>query len=211
MTEDRAREKLVEHGQSLFARGYSCGTSGNLSVRLDEGGYLMSPTNVSLGRLDPARLSKLDPSGHHLDGPPPTKEAWLHFAMYKSRPGDAAVVHLHSTYATALSCLTDRPADDMLPAITPYVVMRVGPVARVPYARPGNAEAGDTISALAVAHRALLLANHGPVVSGPDLDTAVAASEELEETARLFFILGERPHWCLGAQEIEELRRVFGA
>ena len=211
MNEAQAREALVQHGRSLFARGYSCGTSGNLSVRLDEGGYLMSPTNVSLGRLDPGHLARLDSSGRHLDGPQPTKEAWLHFAMYQSRPGDTAVVHLHSTYATALSCLTDRPADDVLPAITPYVVMRVGRVARVPYARPGNAAVADTIAALAVAHRALLLANHGPVVSGPDLDAAVAASEELEETAKLFFILGDRPYWQLGAKEIDELRRVFGS
>jgi ribulose-5-phosphate 4-epimerase/fuculose-1-phosphate aldolase len=210
MREQDARDALVRHGHSLFARGYSCGTSGNLSVRFDTGGYLMSPTNVSLGRLDPAQLSTLDADGRHVDGPPPTKEAWLHLAMYRARPRDTAVVHLHSTYATALSCLTDRPSDDMLPAITPYVVMRVGPVARVPYARPGDGTDGDTVLALAVRHRALLLANHGPVVSGPDLDSAVAASEELEQTAQLFFILGDRPHWRLGAPEIEELRRVFG-
>ena len=131
--------------------------------------------------------------------------------MYKSRPDDTAVVHLHSTYATALSCLTDRPPDDVLPAITPYVVMRVGRVARVPYFRPGNADAAGTISQLAVSHRALLLANHGPVVSGPDFETAVSAAEELEETARLFFILGDRPQWRLGPAEIDELRRVFGS
>jgi ribulose-5-phosphate 4-epimerase/fuculose-1-phosphate aldolase len=171
----------------------------------------MSPTNVSLGRLDPNRLSTLDPSGCHVDGPAPTKEAWLHLAMYAARPSDAAVVHLHSTYATALSCLTDRPADDMLPAITPYVVMRVGRVARVPYARPGDQAAAETISALAIAHRALLLANHGPVVSGLSLDAAVAAAEELEETAKLFFVLGDRPYRRLDADEIDELRRVFGS
>jgi ribulose-5-phosphate 4-epimerase/fuculose-1-phosphate aldolase len=211
MNEEQAREALAEYGRSLFARGYSCGTSGNLSVRLGTGGYVMSPTNVSLGGLEPDRLSKLDANGRHVDGPAPTKEAWLHFAMYKSRPDDTAVVHLHSTYATALSCLTDRPADDVLPAITPYVVMRVGRVARVPYFRPGNADAAGTISQLAVSHRALLLANHGPVVAGADLDAAVAASEELEETAKLFFILGDRPKWQLGPAEIDELRRVFGS
>ena len=211
MTEEQAREALVRHGQSLFARGYSCGTSGNLSVRLPGGGYLMSPTNVSLGCLDAMRLSTLDANGAAVDGPPPTKEAWLHLAMYAARPSDAAVVHLHSTYATALSCLTDRPADDMLPAITPYVVMRVGLVARVPYARPGDQAAAETISALAITHRALLLANHGPVVSGSSLDAAVAAAEELEETAKLFFVLGDRPYRRLDADEIDELRRVFGS
>ena len=211
MTEEQAREALVRYGRSLFARGYSCGTSGNLSVRLSSGGYLMTPTNVSLGRLDSSALSTLDSSGAPLDGPPPTKEAWLHMAMYSARPGDKAVVHLHSTYATALSCLSDRPADDVLPAMTPYVVMRVGRVARVPYARPGDQTASATISALASAHRALLLANHGPVVSGPSLDAAVAAAEELEETAKLFFVLGDRPHRLLDAEQIDELRRVFGS
>jgi ribulose-5-phosphate 4-epimerase/fuculose-1-phosphate aldolase len=211
MTEEQAREALVRHGRSLFARGYSCGTSGNLSVRLSNGGYLMTPTNVSLGCLDPARLSALDSNGAPVDGPPPTKEAWLHMAMYTSRPGDAAVVHLHSTYGTALSCLSNRPADDMLPALTPYVVMRVGRVARVPYTRPGDQSASAAISALAIAHRALLLANHGPVVAGPSLDAAVAAAEELEETAKLFFVLGGRPHELLNAEQIDELRRVFGS
>ena len=211
MTEDDAREAMTRLGRSLFARGYSCGTSGNLSVRLASGGYLMSPTNISLGQLEPAELSSLDSNGAHVGGPPPTKEAWLHLAMYASRPQDAAVVHLHSTYATALSCLDDRPDDDMLPPMTPYVVMRVGRVARVPYARPGDQSVSATISALAASHRALLLANHGPVVSGPSLDAAVAAAEELEETAKLFFVLGERPHRLLDAKQIEELRRVFGS
>ncbi|MET0215662.1 MAG: aldolase [Vicinamibacterales bacterium] len=211
MTEAQAREALVRHGRSLFARGYSCGTSGNLSVRLAGGGYLMSPTNISLGQLDPEQLSTLDSTGAHVDGPAPTKEAWLHLAMYKARREDAAVVHLHSTYATALSCLQDRPDDDVLPAMTPYVVMRVGRVARVPYARPGDQAMSATISALAITHRALLLANHGPVVSGASLDAAVAAAEELEETAKLFFVLGDRPHRLLNAEQIEELRRVFGS
>jgi ribulose-5-phosphate 4-epimerase/fuculose-1-phosphate aldolase len=120
-------------------------------------------------------------------------------------------VHLHSTYATALSCLSDRPADDVLPPITPYVVMRVGRVARVPYRRPGDASIAGEISSLAASHRALLLANHGPVVSGVTFSAAVAAAEELEETARLFFVLGDRPHRLLSANETAELRRVFGS
>jgi ribulose-5-phosphate 4-epimerase/fuculose-1-phosphate aldolase len=200
----------MTYGKALFARGYGCGTSGNLSVRLDQGGYLMSPTNVSLGSLEAATLSRLDDAGVHVAGPAPTKEAWLHFAMYRARPQDRAIVHLHSTYAVALSCRTDLPDDDMLPAITPYVIMRVGRVARVPYGRPGNADLAPAIEALAAEHRALLLTNHGPIIAGPDLDTAWAAAEELEETARLFFILEGRPHWRLGPVEIDELHRVFG-
>jgi 3-dehydro-4-phosphotetronate decarboxylase len=211
MTERETREALVEHGRSLFMRGYSCGTSGNLSVRLpEEGGYLMSPTNVSLGRLTTEAISRLDPAGHHVGGAPPTKEAWLHLAMYAARPDDRAVVHLHSTYAAALSCRSDRPADDVLPALTPYVIMRVGRVALVPYGRPGDTGPAQAIEALAARHRAVLLANHGPVVAGRDLDTAVAAAEELEETARLFFALEGRPHQTLTPAQIEELQRVFG-
>jgi ribulose-5-phosphate 4-epimerase/fuculose-1-phosphate aldolase len=210
MQEDAAREALVAHGLSLFTRGYSCGTAGNLSVRLDRGGFLMSPTNVSLGRLNRAELSRLDERGRHVDGPPPTKEAWLHLAMYHSREHDGAVVHLHSTYATALSCRTDRPTDDVLPPLTPYVVMRVGPVALVPYGRPGDSRLGDAVARLAVRHRAVLLANHGPVVSGPTLDTAVSAAEELEETARLFFVLELSPHRTLDDAQVDDLHRAFG-
>jgi len=211
MTEEEARHALAAHGRSLFARGYSCGTSGNLSVRLEQGGYLMTPTNVSLGDLDPAQMSRLDDRGAHCAGDRPTKEAWLHLAMYRSRPQDRAVVHLHSTYATALSCRIDRPADDVLPALTPYVVMRVGRVALVPYARPGDDRVAADVERLAVDHRAVLLANHGPVVSGRDLVAAAASAEELEETARLFFLLEGRPHRMLEPSQVEELIRVFGS
>jgi 3-dehydro-4-phosphotetronate decarboxylase len=205
-----AGEALSRYGRSLFARGYSCGTSGNLSVRLADGGFLMTPTNISLGQLDPESLSRLDGRGAHVEGPPPTKEAWLHLAMYRVRPQDTAVVHLHSTYATALSCRTDRPADDMLPALTPYVAMRVGRVALVPYGRPGDQSLASTIEQLAADHRAVLLANHGPVVAGRDLETAVAAAEELEETARLLFVLEGRPYRALTEAQLDELTRVFG-
>jgi 3-dehydro-4-phosphotetronate decarboxylase len=211
MTEQEAREALVDYGRSLFQRGYSCGTSGNLSVRLPAGGFLMSPTNVSLGRLTADALSRLDADGRHLDGAAPTKEAWLHLAMYAARPNDRAVVHLHSTYAAALSCRTDLPADDALPALTPYVIMRVGRVALVPYSRPGDTTPAATIRQLAAAHRAVLLANHGPVVAGRDLETAVSAAEELEETARLFFVLEGRPSRPLDREQIEDVQRVFGA
>ena len=211
MTEQEAREALVDYGRSLFQRGYSCGTSGNLSVRLPAGGFLMSPTNVSLGRLTADALSRLDADGRHLDGAAPTKEAWLHLAMYAARPNDRAVVHLHSTYAAALSCRTDLPADDAVPALTPYVIMRVGRVALVPYSRPGDTTPAATIRQLAAAHRAVLLANHGPVVAGRDLETAVSAAEELEETARLFFVLEGRPSRPLDREQIEDVQRVFGA
>src|SRR5215510_15668345 len=170
----------------------------------------MSPTNVSLGRLKADSLSRFDEDARHIDGPPPTKESWLHLAMYSSRPADTAVVHLHSTYAVALSCRTDLDPADMLPPITPYVVMRVGRVPRIAYSRPGDSSVSDLIAEFATSHRAVLLANHGPVVAGPDLPAAVAIAEELEETAHLVFILEQRPYRCLNDEQVEELRRVFG-
>ncbi len=209
MTEDQCREAMASYGRALFTRGYGCGTSGNLSARLDNGRYLMSPTNVSLGSLSPEQLCLTNAAGEHLAGPKPTKEAWLHFAMYRARPGDAAIVHLHSTYAVALSCRTDVPDHDMLPPLTPYVVMKVGRVARVPYGRPGDGSLAPTIEGLAVGHRSLLLANHGPITSAPDLDSAWAAAEELEETAKLFFLLEGHAHRRLSADEIADLREVF--
>ena len=209
MREMDLREALVAHGRSLFDRGYGVGTSGNLSVRVDDGGFLMSPTNVSLGSLDPHALSRLDGAGALVDGPPATKEAWLHLATYRARPADRAVVHLHSTHAVALSCRTDLDPRNAIPAITPYIVMRVGQVAVVPYCRPGDSSVAGQIEALARDHQALLLANHGPVVAGADLPQAVSAAEELEETARLFFILEGRPHRTLTSDQVDELNRIF--
>jgi 3-dehydro-4-phosphotetronate decarboxylase len=209
--EHEARQALAAHGRSLHARGYSPGTSGNLSARLDDGRFLMTPTNVALGDLDPDGLSLLDSSGRHLDGLAPTKEAWLHMAMYAARPDDRAIVHLHCTYSTALSCRSDLNPANLLPPITPYVVMRVGPVALVPYGRPGDQALAPTITTIARAHRAVLLANHGPVVAGMDVPHAVAVAEELEETARLFFLLEGRPHRPLTDEQVAELRRVFGS
>jgi ribulose-5-phosphate 4-epimerase/fuculose-1-phosphate aldolase len=209
MDESELRNAMVAYGTSLFARGYGAGTSGNLSVRLDDG-YLMSPTNTSLGALEPDRLSRMDREGRLVSGPPATKEAWLHLAMYRARPQDRAVVHLHSTYAVALSCRTDVNPLDALPPITPYIVMRVGRVRIVPYCPPGDDSIAAGIEDLARNHRALLLANHGPVVAGPDLGSTVSAAEELEETARLFFVLEGKPHAVLTLEDVQELERRFG-
>ena len=210
MTEQQARESLVEYGRSLFLRGYSCGSSGNLSVRLPDGaGFLMSPTNVSLGRLAAEAMSRLDAAGRHLDGAPPTKEAWLHLAMYAARRDDHAVVHLHSTHAAALSCRSDLPPDDAVPPLTPYVIMRVGRVALVPYSRPGDTSGSGIIRQLAVEHRAVLLANHGPVVAGSTLDAAVYAIEELEETAKLHLLLQGFKVRLLSAAQVRDVEEAF--
>jgi ribulose-5-phosphate 4-epimerase/fuculose-1-phosphate aldolase len=149
----------------------------------------MTPTNVSLGRLDPARLAKLDANGKLVSGEPPTKETFLHRAMYSERPQASAVVHLHSTYSVAVSALADVDAANVLPPITAYYVMRVGRLPLVAYYPPGDPALADAVQRLAGKHHAVLLANHGPVVAGSTLDAAANAIEELEETAKLFLLL----------------------
>lgn len=186
--EAKTRELVCELGRSLFERGLTFGSSGNLSVKVDAG-WLMTPTGCSLGRLDPARLSLLDETGRHVRGDAPTKETFLHLGMYRRRPTAAAVVHLHSTWSVAVSCLADVDPADVLPPITAYYVMRVGRLPLIPYFRPGDPGLGNAVEALADRHHAVLLANHGPVVAGSSLQAAMDAIEELEETAKLFLLL----------------------
>jgi ribulose-5-phosphate 4-epimerase/fuculose-1-phosphate aldolase len=208
--ENRLREQLVDFGKSLFERGLTAGSSGNLSVRLNDGdGWLLTPTNASLGRLDPARLSKLDSDGRLQAGDAPSKEAFLHRAMYRERTGASAIVHLHSTHSAAVSCMCGLNHDDCIPPLTPYFVMKIGRLPLLPYHRPGDPALGDAIGALAKKHAAVLLANHGPVVSGSSLEAAVYAAEELEETAKLFLLLRDVPVRPLDAAQIAELKSAF--
>ena len=203
--EDETRQLLVELARSLFARGFSVGSAGNISVRLADG-YLMTPTNASLGRLDAERLSKLDTGFRHVGGDRPSKEVFMHRAFYAARPDAGAVVHLHSTMATAVACLPDVDPVAPIPPLTPYFVMRVGgtlPV--VPYYRPGDPEMEPAIATVARAAKALLLANHGPVVSGGTLIDAVYAAEEVEEAARLFLLLRGGPVRLLTPPQIAAL------
>ena len=188
LSEATLREEMCRLGASMFARGLTFGSAGNISVRLEDG-WLMTPTNVSLGRLDPACLSKIDARGVLISGDPPTKETFLHRAMYDMRRQAHAVVHLHSTYSVAVSALADVDADDVLPPITAYYVMRVGRLPLVGYYPPGDPSLGEAVRKLADKHHAVLLANHGPVVAGASLDAAANAIEELEETAKLFLLL----------------------
>lgn len=215
MDETAARAQLVEFGGSLFARGYSVGSAGNISVRLEDG-YLMTPTNSSLGRLEAGRISRLDAGFRHVGGDAPSKEVFMHRAMYLGRAeaGETvgAVVHLHSTMATAVACLADVDGANPIPPLTPYFVMRVGrrlPV--VPYYRPGDAAMEPAILAAARGARALLLANHGPVVSGRSLVDAVYAAEELEEAARLFLLLRGQAVRMLDGKQVGDLLATFGA
>ena len=202
------RESVCRCGASLHARGLTAGSSGNISVRTVDG-WLMTPTNASLGDLDPARLSKLDRAGNLVSGDAPTKEAFLHRAMYAQRPQAGAIVHLHSTHSAAVSCMSGLDACDCIPPLTAYFVMKIGRLPLVPYHRPGDPALADAIGALASNHRALLLANHGPVVSGASLEAAMYAAEELEETAKLFLLLrGQNPR-LLDATEIAALHAAF--
>ena len=203
-----ARESLVAYGKSMFERRLTFGSSGNISVKTGDG-WLMSPTNVSLGALDPAKLSQLDTSGKHVAGDAPTKESFLHLAMYRERASAGAVVHLHSTHSVAVSCLDGIDPENVLPPITAYYVMRVGKLPLIPYYAPGDPTLGEAVGKVAAKHSAVLLANHGPVVAGTSLDTAMYATEELEETAKLFLLLRGSPIKPLDAGQVDELRRRF--
>lgn len=208
MSDGTLRDRIAEYGRSMFDRGLTFGSSGNISVRTEDG-WLMTPTNVALGRLDPARLSKLGPDGRHLSGDAPTKEAMLHLAMYRERPAAQAVVHLHATHSVAVSCLADVDPEDVLPPITAYYVMRIGRLPLIPYYPPGDSGLADAVGAKAAAHSAILLANHGPVVAGGSLEAAVGAIEELEETARLHLLLQGHRTRFLTAEQVAALRERF--
>jgi ribulose-5-phosphate 4-epimerase/fuculose-1-phosphate aldolase len=210
MAERDLRERIVVLARSLYDRGYGCGSSGNVSVRLPDG-ILITPTNSCLGRLDPDRIAKLSADGHHVSGDRPSKEAFLHLEMYRERPKDAAVVHLHSTYSVAVSCLADVDPADVLPPVTAYYVMRVGRLPLVPYFAPGDLALAAAVGRVAKDTHALLLANHGPVIAGADLETAVYAAEELEETAKLYLLLRGAPTRFLTTAQVADLRRRFPA
>ena len=209
VTESQAREAICRLGASIFARGLTFGSSGNISQRIHDG-WLMTPTNASLGELDPARLSKLDFDGRLVSGDPPTKEGFLHRVMYEGRPDAGAVVHLHSTHSVAVSCLADVNPEDVLPPITAYYVMRIGCLPLVPYFPPGDVKLAAAVRPLVGKHHAVLLANHGPVVAGTSLSAAAGAIEELEETARLFLLLQGHRVRHLTPEQVDELRARFG-
>ena len=210
MNDRQARRAICRAGAHLSARGLSPGTSGNISVRLDDGEWLVTPTNSALGSLDADSLS-LIAGDAHASGAAPTKERFLHAAVYDASSDYQAVVHLHSTHAVAYACLQGLNPRDALPPITPYAVMRLGRVALLPYARPGDPRLGELAREAARSHRVMLLANHGPVVAGESLDAAMAAIEELEETAKLYFLLHGHDAQFLSADQVDELRSTFAS
>lgn len=211
MTEQtRAREQIVKVGKSIFDRGLTFGSTGNISLRLSDGSMLMTPTNASLGDLDPGRLSLLSAEGQHLAGDKPTKEAFLHQCLYCAHPEAGAVVHLHSTHSVAVSILAEVDPADVLPPLTAYYVMRVGRLPLVPYFPPGDPALAQAVARAAAESHAVLLSNHGPVVCGATLQEAQYATEELEETARLFLMLQGHKLRPLTADQRAALRKPAG-
>lgn len=204
-----ARERIALIGKSIFERGLTHGSTGNISVRLD-GCWLITPTNSCLGRLDPARVSKLAWDGTLLDGDKPSKEAFMHLAMYEQRAEMNAVVHLHSTHSVAVSVLEDIDQDDVLPPLTAYYLMRVGRLPLVPYFPPGEKSLAEAVRSYVSRHHALLLANHGPLLGASSLDAASDAVEELEETARLYLMLQGRKLRALTPTQCDHLREKYG-
>ena len=208
MSENAERDSICRLAKSLFDRGLTIGSSGNISVRLDDG-WLMTPTGSSMGNLDPNEISKLDLSGNLISGNNPTKESFLHIAMYDERPDSRAVVHLHSTHSVAVSCLADIDKKNVLPPITAYYVMKIGTLPLVPYFPPGDLNLAKAVKEMASDHHAVLLANHGPVVAGKTLEDAVYAIEELEETARLFLLLRDMKTQYLNENQVKTLTTLF--
>ena len=206
MNEIKTRDLIVQMAKSLFDRGLTFGSSGNISVRMEDG-WLMTPTGCSMGNIEPEKISKLDVNGNLISGDHPTKESFLHLAMYEKRPQDSAVVHLHSTHSVAVSCLDEINPKNVLPPITAYYVMRIGTLPLIPYFPPGDIKLAKVVREMASEHHAVLLANHGPVVSGKSLQDAVYATEELEETAKLFLLLQGHKTRFLNSSEEAALRK----
>jgi ribulose-5-phosphate 4-epimerase/fuculose-1-phosphate aldolase len=210
MQESTLRDEICDLGRSIFERGLTHGSTGNISARCADG-WLLTPTGSNLGRLDPARLSKLDWSGKLLSGDAPSKESFLHLAMYQERARNQAVIHLHSTHSVAVSVLEGLDPDDLLPPLTAYYVMRIGTLPLVPYYAPGDLALAEAVRGYAGRHHALLLANHGPVVAGVSLSAAADAVEELEATAKLYLLLqgqGVRP---LTPAQVADVKRRYPA
>ena len=208
MSENSERDSICRLAKSLFDRGLTIGSSGNISVRLADG-WLMTPTGSSMGNLDPNEISKLDLNGNLISGKSPTKESFLHIAMYDERPDSGAVVHLHSTHSVAVSCLAGIDKKNVLPPITAYYVMKIGKLPLVPYFPPGDINLAKAVKEMASNHHAVLLANHGPVVAGKTLEDAVYAIEELEETARLFLLLRNMKTQYLDEKQVKTLEELY--
>ena len=209
MSDTPLRELICELAKSLFDRGFTVGSTGNISARTADGGLLVTPTNASFGRLDPAKLSYFNAEGQFVSGDKPTKEMPLHMAFYDTRSTAGAVIHLHSCHAVALSLQEDIDEDNFLPPLTPYSVMKLGRVKLLPYFMPGDIAMGDAVRGLAGKRSAVMLANHGPVVAGRDVEAACYAIEELEETAKLALMMRGMKSKMLSSDAVQHLVKQF--
>lgn len=209
MSETQLREQMCLLAKSMFDRGLTGGSTGNISTRTGDGGLLVSPTGTSFGRLDPGRLSRFDEAGNHIDGDKPTKEMPLHAAFYDTRSTAGAVVHLHSCHSVALSMMPDADEDNFLPPLTPYGIMKLGRVKLLPFFLPGDPAMGEAVRGLAGKCSAVMLANHGPVVAGKDIEAACNAIEELEDTARLAMMTRGLSPRALTDVQVRELVTKF--
>jgi len=209
MTETELREQICLLAKSLFDRGLTHGSTGNISARTDDGGLLVSPTGTSFGRLDPGRLSRFDADGTLISGDKPTKEMPLHSAFYDTRSSAGAVVHLHSCHSVAWSMMPDADEDNFLPPLTPYAIMKLGKVKLLPFFLPGDPAMGEAVRSLAGKRSAVMLANHGPVVAGKEVEAACNAVEELEETARLAMLMRGIPARMLTDEQVRDVVTRF--
>ena len=209
MNDNKLRDLICDLARSMFDRGLTGGSTGNISARTSDGGLFASPTGTSFGRLDPARLSHFDATGRLIDGDPPTKEMPLHAAFYDTRSTAGAVVHLHSCHAVALSMLPGVDEDNFLPPLTPYAIMQLGKVKLLPFFLPGDPAIGDALSGLAGKRSAVMLANHGPVVAGKSVEAACNAIEELEATARLALLVRGLNARVLTSNQIDKVVTKF--
>ncbi|PYG28337.1 aldolase [Pelagimonas varians] len=208
-SETQLREQICLLAKSMFDRGLTGGSTGNISARTEDGGLLVSPTGTSFGRLDPGRLSRFDAEGILISGDKPTKEMPLHSAFYETRSTAGAVVHLHSCHSVALSMMPDVDPDNFLPPLTPYGIMKLGKVQLLPFFMPGDPAMGDAVRGLAGKRSAVMLANHGPVVAGKDIEAACNAIEELEDTARLAMMTRGMAPRALTLDQVQTLVTKF--
>jgi ribulose-5-phosphate 4-epimerase/fuculose-1-phosphate aldolase len=209
MTETQLREQICLLAKSMFDRGLTGGSTGNISARTEDGGLLVSPTGTSFGRLDPARLSRFDAKGQLISGDQPTKEMPLHTAFYGTRSTAGAVVHLHACHSVAWSMMPEVDEDNFLPPLTPYAIMKLGKVKLLPFFMPGDPAMGDAVRGLAGKRAAVMLANHGPVVAGKDIEAACNAIEELEDTARLAMMMRGYDARALSPEQVQNLVTKF--
>jgi ribulose-5-phosphate 4-epimerase/fuculose-1-phosphate aldolase len=209
MNETALREQICLLAKSMFDRGLTGGSTGNISARTEDGGLLVSPTGTSFGRLDPARLSRFDADGTLVAGDKPTKEMPLHSAFYDTRSTAGAVVHLHACHSVAWSMMPEVDEDNFLPPMTPYAIMKLGRVKLLPFFMPGDPKMGEAVRGLAGKRSAVMLANHGPVVAGRDVEAACNAIEELEDTARLAMLMRGYDAKMLSPDQVRDVVKKF--